>query len=322
MTVSRAERFRLKSAIIDELGMDRWSRQKIEVLFAEFGLEPGPYDEIHDALVPVSDDDLTELYAAVMGTNLAQVQDELLEAQGGNWSKGQVRVFISHSAKHKAFTAQVANELGSLGIHGFVAHDTMRVSLPWQKQIEEALRTMDVLVAIVHPEFNDSAFCHQEVGWAMGRRVPYYAVRVDKVPGGFIGSDQWPNVHDGEYERAADFIYDWLVALPGIGEPIAAGLFDKLRTAPSFDEAGVIAARLVRVKALAPDQWKSLDDAILGNFEVRGSRTAERALKPFYEANGREYPPARSDLRTPLGAEVVSQGSDLWALPSSGEPPF
>jgi len=43
---------------------------------------------------------------------------------------------------------------------------------PWQAQIEHALRSMQAFVAIVHPEFNSSAWCNQEVGWALGRRVP------------------------------------------------------------------------------------------------------------------------------------------------------
>jgi hypothetical protein len=32
-------------------------------------------------------------------------------------------------------------------------------------------------VAIVHPEFSESACCHQEIGWALGRGVPSYAIQ-------------------------------------------------------------------------------------------------------------------------------------------------
>ncbi|MEZ5182200.1 MAG: hypothetical protein R2702_10055 [Acidimicrobiales bacterium] len=47
----------------------------------------------------------------------------------------------------------------------------MERSKPWQ--LEQALRTMQAFVALVHPEVNQSAWCQQEIGWALGRRVPH-----------------------------------------------------------------------------------------------------------------------------------------------------
>jgi hypothetical protein len=44
------------------------------------------------------------------------------------WRPGRVRVFVTHLAMHRAFTAEVASALASWGVHGFVAHDTIEVS--------------------------------------------------------------------------------------------------------------------------------------------------------------------------------------------------
>lgn len=48
----------------------------------------------------------------------------------------------------------------------------MQYTKPWQLQIEKALGTMQAFVALVHPEFNDSVWCQEEVGWALSRRGP------------------------------------------------------------------------------------------------------------------------------------------------------
>lgn len=98
-----------------------------------------------DSLAPIADKDLIDLYSVVTGTETAQVQDAIDHADPGNWKAGYVRLFLSHSAKHKAHVGEIANELAISGIHGFVAHDTMAYDLAWQGQIEQALRTMDAL---------------------------------------------------------------------------------------------------------------------------------------------------------------------------------
>jgi hypothetical protein len=49
-----------------------------------------------------------------------------------------VRLFMSHSARHRELVGKVADELAIVGIHGFVAHNTMTYSRPWQAQIEQA----------------------------------------------------------------------------------------------------------------------------------------------------------------------------------------
>jgi hypothetical protein len=66
----------------------------------------------------------------------------------------------------------------------------MEVRTPWQSQIEQALQSTQAFVALVHPEFSDSAWCLREVGWVFSRRVPRYAIRIGTDPLGFIGSDR------------------------------------------------------------------------------------------------------------------------------------
>ncbi len=106
------------------------------------------------------------------------------------WQKDMFRLFISHLSSEKKFVAEVQEALLGFGISGFVAHEDIEPNTEWQSQIETALATCDALVAFLHPGFHESLWTDQEIGFAMGRGVPVFAVGVGAVPYGFIGKFQ------------------------------------------------------------------------------------------------------------------------------------
>jgi hypothetical protein len=116
------------------------------------------------------------------------------------WRKGMLRVFITHLAIHRVFAASLQEELLRFGISCFVAHNDIEPTSEWQTQIETALSTCDALVALLHPNFHASNWTDQEIGFAMGRGVPTFTVRLGQDPYGFIsrfqafnGSGKTPN---------------------------------------------------------------------------------------------------------------------------------
>lgn len=106
------------------------------------------------------------------------------------WRKGMLRLFVSHLAIHRAFAAELQTALLDFGISGFVAHNDIEPTQEWQTQIETALATCDALIALLHPDFHISNWTDQEIGFAMGRGVPTFAVRFGQDPYGFIGRFQ------------------------------------------------------------------------------------------------------------------------------------
>lgn len=106
------------------------------------------------------------------------------------WRKRMFRLFISHLSLEKALAAQLQQALLAFGISGFVAHNDIEPTLEWQSQIETALSTADSLVALLHPAFHASSWTDQEIGFAMGRGLPVFAVRFNQDPYGFIGRFQ------------------------------------------------------------------------------------------------------------------------------------
>lgn len=299
--MSRSDRFRLKSRILDEFESpgDLWSFDRTNLVLDEFDLptRESYHDPLADCLTGVPDDVLVELAAVVLGVEESEVVDSVESGpdDAGTWRSGYLRVFLSHSASRKAEVSLISDELAVVGIHGFVAHDAMAYSEPWQAQIEEALRTMQALVILVHPELNDSAWCHQEIGWALGRRVPVYAVRIGADPKGFIARDQWPSVPDGDPKAVAAHISTWVSTLPGLGDRVVEGLIRALGEAGNYYDAEAAAERIAALGTLTPEQFRLLDETWWSNNQAYGGYLPTQVMAPFYRDNGRSWPPPKPE---------------------------
>lgn len=297
MPLSRADRFRMKSEIATRIDVGGgWSWPQIELLLGEFGLEMGEGSReqaVGVALAQVEDAALIELYSIVMEVPLDDVTDELEGDPHGNWKPGYLRLFLSHSAVHKAWVSDVSNQLAVVGIHGFVAHDAMTVSRSWSQQIQQALRTMDALVLLNHPEVPTSAWCQTEVGWALGRRAPVFVVRLGADPVGPIADLQWPSHAGDTVERVAEIVGQWVYGLPGVGDRIADGLIARLGEAMNFNDAGAAASRIAALPNLSDELWQRLAAVFWSNDQAYGSVLVRNALAPFYAQQGRVFPPER-----------------------------
>jgi len=298
MAMSRTDRIKLKTQIVERLSYADWPWDRQQLLMDEFGIEAfGDHDVSHaQLLADIPDDALLEMYSIVLDVETPEIKPSVSESTGdGNWKPGYLRLFLSHSARHKQFVGEIADELAVVGIDGFVAHNTMEVTKPWQGQIEMALNTMQAFVAIVHPEFNKSGWCHEEVGWALGRQVPHYVVRIGADPAAFIGRDQWPSCSSGSASQVATTIITWATGHPGLGEPIFDGMLEAIRLAGNYHEAGMRAERLAAFGTPTEDQFDRIDLVWWGNDQLHGCILASKALKPLYEASGREWPPTKRE---------------------------
>lgn len=106
------------------------------------------------------------------------------------WRSGYFRIFISHLTENKESATNLKNLLARYGIDCFVAHEDIEPSKLWQTEIEKALASMDLLCAILTPNFYQSKWCDQEVGIALGRAIPTLSIKKGADPHGFIGKYQ------------------------------------------------------------------------------------------------------------------------------------
>ena len=101
-----------------------------------------------------------------------------------------LKVFLSHLAANRQFAGALQQCLLEYGISCFVAHNDIEPTTEWVVEIEMALATCDAAVALLTPNFHKSNWTDQELGFAMGRGLPVFAVHLGQTPYGFIGRFQ------------------------------------------------------------------------------------------------------------------------------------
>ena len=189
--LSASKRISLLKEISNRLEVEEWPL--IDVTLAQFSLPtsdtwPGnKYAYVLEMCKSAPDDALIEL-AQHVGFLVEEIPK--LGIDPPFWRKRMFRLFISHLSSEKIFAAELQEALLNYGISGFVAHNDIEPTLEWQTQIETALATADSLVALLHPAFHKSNWTDQEIGFAMGRGLPVFAVRFGQDPYGFIGRFQ------------------------------------------------------------------------------------------------------------------------------------
>lgn len=136
------------------------------------------------------------------------------EVEVGFWKPGHFRLFLSHLASFKVPTSHLQTALRKFAISSFVAHEDIEPTKEWQNEIEAGLKTMDALAAILMPGFQESKWCDQEVGVAVGRDVLIIPIRKGLDPYGFIGKYQGIQANGKKIGEVAQAIFDTLVKSP------------------------------------------------------------------------------------------------------------
>ena len=116
--------------------------------------------------------------------------DTEIEIDFSFWDFGYYNIFISHLTKDKISASNLKTALYGYGISCFVAHEDIEPTKLWANEIENALKTMNCLCAIITPNFTNSKWCDQEVGYALGRRILVIPIRKDSDPYGLLGKIQ------------------------------------------------------------------------------------------------------------------------------------
>ena len=157
-------------------------------------------------------------------------ESALDEATQDLWRTDRIRLFLSHTSAHKQQVGELAEELNRYAFSCFVAHDEIEPSRQWQDVIELALRSCDVLVAYVTPDFNQSQWTEQEVGWALGRELVVVPLRVGVDPYGFFGAYQALCIRpeDSAWDSATAISRTISLAIFGIQRPGARRLLPRM----------------------------------------------------------------------------------------------
>lgn len=203
--MERGERLDAIKAIAETLSEESWT--DVLLTLKEFGFEPQldgdarppVYEFLTETLSDAapSDDNLLELQAYLFpGVEEGPGSDD---GSGRPWEEGKFRLFISHTHEHRAFASGLRRALDERGIGAFVAHERIEPTKQWEDELESALTTCDALVAVLTPDFVESKWCDQEVGYCMARGVLIVPLGLDDTdPHGFIGKYQCMTAREDE----------------------------------------------------------------------------------------------------------------------------
>jgi hypothetical protein len=182
----------------------------------------------------------------------------------GIWGESGYRVFLSHKGGVKKRTSGLKDELEIYGVSAFVAHADIEPTREWQREIENALETMHAFVALMTPDFHDSNWTDQEVGFALGRRVPIIAAKMGKDPYGFIGKFQ---ALPCSWENATTSIVKLLIKQPLMLD----AYLQAVTRCKSYDNGNSLSQILATIKSLTPGQINTLVTSFHSNPQLQGS---------------------------------------------------
>lgn len=272
MALPATQRIKLIKEIADRLQVEEWPL--VDITLSQFKL---PTSEtwggnkltyVLEMIKSASDESLVEL-AQHVGYLVEEVAKPGIDPPF--WRKRMFRLFISHLAKEKIFAAELQEALLAYGISSFVAHNDIKPTLEWQTQIETALATCDSLVALLHPDFHRSNWTDQEIGFAMGRGLPTFAIRFGQDPYGFIGRFQGFTGANKPAEALAKELFEAYRKNKQTQKRMAEVLVSLFEDSDSFAFAKIRIGYLEQLEIWDPSFVHRIEAAVQSNSQIEGS---------------------------------------------------
>jgi hypothetical protein len=177
------------------------------------------------------------------------------------WEGDGYRLFLSHRSEVSKEANKLTEQLRVYGVSAFVAHTSIRATLAWQNEIENALYSMDGLAALMTEDFHKSDWTDQEVGFALGRHVPVIPARLGRNPYGFLARIQALSCN---WDNAAERIVQLLITYDSMFD----AYLQAIRVCGIWNHANLLARILPSIEELDDDQIAALVDAYNSNYEV------------------------------------------------------
>jgi hypothetical protein len=143
--------------------------------------------------------------------------------------------------------------------------------MEWQGEIELALRSMHALVALVTPDFRESNWTDQEIGWALGRGLPVIPVRLGADPYGFAGKVQAVAGDLTSPAILAESLVEVLRRNRNTHGEIRRAFVSAFEEAKSFAMAKALCAHIVEIDDFTDEEIDRIKKACLENDQVKGS---------------------------------------------------
>ena len=196
-------------------------------------------------------------------------EEGTLEEAPTFWQRGCFRLFISHTSANKARAHALKQALTEYHIAAFVAHDDIEPTKEWEAEIESALRTSDSLAAIMTPDFVESRWCDQEVGYVFGRGKLIVPLCSETIPHGFLSKYQRLSTKGLLASVVADQLFNVLLSHPLTSQRMTEALVDRMTNSISYAVSRRTMTLLEKVTRLNDLQVTKLIQSTESNRQVR-----------------------------------------------------
>lgn len=213
------------------------------------------------------------------------------------WTEQRFRLFLSHVSKHKVAVSELKNELMIRGVSAFVAHVDIEPSLEWRDEIELGLRSMHALAALMTDDFHSSNWTDQEIGWALGRGVPVFPVRLGSDPYGFAGKIQGISGTLAQPAALAMTIVDTLLRNQQSHSEMRRSIAAALAGSSSYVMTHALRKFIKKINDFTDTEKDLMRNACSQNPNVVG---AHYAVPAIYAVTGEPAPLAKEDDDIPF----------------------
>lgn len=220
----------------------------------------------------------------VVGSGAIAVPVPTLTDEKRIWKPNHIRLFVSHVSRVKVPASNLKTALAPYGIDAFIAHEDIQPTLEWHREIEFALRSTDMLCALVTEDFIKSSWTDQEVGFALGRGVPVVAIQCGAAPYGLLGKHQALRADIAKLSAAASQVAGIVAQQEGLRAQFTAALVEAVCQSSSFQHAkdGMKLVSAVS-KQLTDGQIQRLLAAARDNSQVRDAHGVPTQIRTIAE---------------------------------------
>jgi hypothetical protein len=230
--------------------------------------------------------------SALVGQRIAPSEVEVRRL----WPEGRFRLFLSHLAKHKIAVSKLKEGLDLFGISAFVAHEAIKPSLEWQREIELALRSMHALLALITSDFHASLWTDQEIGWAFGRGVLVVPVRLGTDPYGFAGKVQGISGSLEKPDKLAEAVFETLLANPQTHAEVRRAFVTALCGSGSYIQSILLRDYIPEITDFTDEEKAAVREACETNDQLSNAyKVSDTIYKAFGKLTKAIEKPSESD---------------------------
>ncbi|WP_303323632.1 toll/interleukin-1 receptor domain-containing protein [Actinomyces radicidentis] len=181
-------------------------------------------------------------------------------------------IFLSYSEDEEGTRAatHLRDALALMHVDAVMARSAIDPGADWEQTIRGHLESSEALVCVGTPGFTSRPWCQQEVGWALGRRIPIMWIQYtrDELPAGFLARTQALDAVDKQSSEVARALLAWLARASGTRDAVAETLVSALEGSESFSDARDAAGLLALVGPVDTSVWSRVEAAAEANNQV------------------------------------------------------